>query len=323
MPNYTTADIRNLALFGNGGAGKTTLAEAIMFRAGAIGHLGDIDKTNTLSDFTDEEKHHRHSLFSSILTCDHEGRHISLIDTPGFADFLGQALSVLPAIETAIVVINAAAGIEPITRRMMQRAEQRKLCRMIVVNKIDLDNLDLPALLEQIRESFGSQCLPINLPADHGQAVIDCFFNKEGDSDLGPVADAHTAIVDQVVEVDETLMELYLEQGDVTAEQLHAPFEKALHDGHLVPIFFTAAQPHNNPEQPVGVKDLLDVIIQLAPSPLEGNPRPFIKGEGDDAQQFHAQPDPDQHVLAHLFKIVNDRFGKLAVFRVHQGTITR
>ncbi len=323
MPTYTTADLRNLALFGSGGAGKTTLAEAIMHSAGVIGHLGQVEKGNTLSDFTDEEKRHNHSLFSSILHCEHQGKHINLIDTPGFADFLGQSLSVLPAIETAVIVINAAAGVEPVTRRIMERAGDRNLCRMIVINKIDLENLDLPTLLDQVKESFGSACLPINLPAEGCSKVIDCFFNNEGRSDLGPVADYHTAIIDQVVEVDEDLMAMYLEKGEVTPEQLHDPFEKALREGHLVPICFTAARPHADPEQPIGVRELMEILVNLAPSPLEGNPRPFIRGQGADSEEFHGTPDPDQHVLAHVFKVVNDRFGKLAAFRVHQGSVRK
>ncbi|MEM9414341.1 MAG: elongation factor G [Planctomycetota bacterium] len=319
---YTTENIRNIALVGHAGCGKTTLLETLLARAGMIGQPGPVERGQTVSDFTDEEKEHGHSLYASIVHCDHEDTHINIIDTPGAPDFTGQTVSVFPAVETVAVVIDAHAGIESVTRRMMQRAARRKLCRMIVVNKIDADNTDLAELLENIQTTFGKQCLPINLPANGGKDVIDCFAGTEGDSDLGPVADFHTAIIDQVVEVDEELMELYLEQGEVKPEQLHAPFEKALREGHLVPVCFVAAHPHDAPDQPVGVDALLEVLVKLAPNPLEGNPRPFVRGS-DFEHEIHAEPDPDKHVIAHVFNIRVDPFvGKLAAMRIHQGTIT-
>jgi elongation factor G len=151
---------------------------------------------------------------------------------------------VLPAVETVAVVINAQTGIEAVTQRIMERAGERQQCRMIIVNKIDAENLDLPGLLgSQIQDSFGKECLPINLPAGGGAQVVDCFFNPAGDSDFSSVAATHSALIDQVVEVDEDLMALYLEQGeDLQPEQLHAPFERALREGHLIPICFVSAR---------------------------------------------------------------------------------
>jgi elongation factor G len=189
---------------------------------------------------------------------------------------------------------------------------------MIVVNKIDAPDINLPALLERIQEAFGKECLPINLPAAGGTKVVDCFFNPAGESDFSSVAEAHSAIIDQVVEVDEDLMAVYLEKGEVAPEELHAPFEKALREGHLVPICFTSAK------SGAGVSELLDIFVKLLPNPLEGNPRPFLKGEGERAEEFHAELDPSKHVVAHVFKVTVDPYvGKLGVFKVHQGTITR
>ncbi len=324
MPSYSTADIRNIALVGHAGSGKTSLTEALLFKGGAIHHLGQVEKGNTVSDFMDEEKDHGHSLSAAVVHCDYQARHINLIDTPGYPDFVGQALAALPAVETVVVVINAQAGIEPNTRCMMEWAEHRRLCRMIVINKIDAENIDLAALVAQITEAFGSGCLPLNLPADGGAAVIDVFSKGEGESDFGSIEEAHTAIVDQVVEVDEKLMEKYLEEGEVKPEQLHEPFTKALREGHLVPICFTSARRHDNHEASVGVAELLDVIARLAPSPLEGNPRPFIKGDGGAAEAFHVSPDPAKHSVAHVFSVTIDPFvGKLGMFRIHKGTITK
>lgn len=319
---YTTADIRNLALVGHADSGKTSLVETLLARAGVIGQPGSIERGQTVCDYTEEEHEHRHSLYASVVHMDVQDKHINLIDTPGKPDFTGQAVSVFPAVETVAVVVNAQAGIESVTRRMMQRADRRKLCRMIIVNKIDAENVDLPGLLASLKQNFGNAVLPINLPTDGGKGVIDCFRQADGDSDLGPVADFHTAIVEQVVEVDEALMELYLEQGQVTPEQLHDPFEKALREGHLVPVCFTAGRPHDASADPVGIDELLDLLVKLAPSPLEGNPRPFVRGSDLD-HELHFEPDPGQHVIAHVFAVRVDPFvGKLACFRVHQGTVT-
>jgi len=318
MPKYATDAIRTIALVGHGAAGKTTLAEALLHKSGAIPAPGSVDKGTAVCDFDPLEKEFKHSLASAIVNFGHRDTHIHLIDTPGYPDFLGQSLNALAAVETAVVVVNAQNGIEMVTQRMMQWARDRGLCRMIVINKIDAENVDLPGLLANIQNAFGKECLPINLPAGGGGKVVDCFFNPAGEADFSSVADAHSALVDQVVEVDEKLMALYLEQGEVSPEQLHAPFEQALRDGHLVPVCFVSA--HNG----AGVTELLDIFAKLMPNPAEGNPPPFYKGEGANAVEIRAEPDPKKHVIAHVFKVVIDPFvGKLAAFRVFQGTVRR
>jgi len=318
MAQYLTEHIRTVALVGHGAAGKTTLAEALLARAKAIQVPGNVERGTTVSDFDPLEKSWQHSLRASLLHLDSDGTRIHLIDTPGFPDFIGQAIPALDAVETAAVVVSAQAGIEMITSRMMAWAAQRKLCRLVIVNKIDAENADPEGVLEAIRTTFGKECLPINLPADGGKRVVDCFFNPAGESDFSSVADAHGALVDQVVEVDEALMSLYLEQGEIAAEQLHAPFEQALRDGHLVPVCFVSARTG------AGVGELLDVLVKLAPNPAEGNPPLFVKGEGEKAEEFRSVPDLKKHVLAHVFKVVIDPFiGKLGIFRVHQGTVSK
>ena len=318
MPKYDIDALRTITLVGHGAAGKTTLVEALLHKAGAIAAPGSVEKGTTVCDFDALEKEFKHSLGSAIVNFEHRDTHIHLIDTPGYPDFLGQSLNALAAAETAAVVINAQNGIEMITRRMMQLAAQRKLCRMLIVNKIDAENVDLPDLLGQIQSAFGKECLPINLPADGGRKVVDCFFNPAGEADFSSVEEAHRALVEQVVEVDEKLMETYLDQGEISPEQLHAPFEQALRDGHLVPVCFVSAR------NGAGVAELLDVFVRLMPNPAEGNPPPFYKGEGANAVEIRAEPDPKKHVIAHVFKVVIDPFvGKLAAFRVFQGTVRR
>ena len=215
MANYATANIRTVALVGQGGAGKTTLAEALLVKSGMIKEAGAVERGTTVADFDPLEKSWQHSLRASILHVDTQDTRIHLIDTPGFPDFIGQAIGALDAVETAAVVVSAQSGLEMIASRMMDWAGKRRLCRLVIVNKIDAENVDLPKVLAAIQAAFGKECLPINLPSAGGSKVVDCFFNPDGESDFSSVAAAHRALVDQVVEVDEDLMSLYLEQGEV------------------------------------------------------------------------------------------------------------
>jgi elongation factor G len=316
MPKFSPQAIRTLALVGHGASGKTTLAEALLHKAGAINAMGSVEKGSTVCDSDPLEKTYQHSLNAAVAHCAWQDTRIHLVDTPGLPDFAGRAIAALPAVETAAIVINAQNGIEMMTTRMMQWAERRKLCRMIVVNRIDAENVDIPAILARIQAAFGKECLPINLPADGGKRVVDCFFNPAGEADFSSVAEAHQALIDQVVEVDETLMAKYLEQGEVRPAELHAPFEQALREGHLIPVCFTSAR------NGAGISELLDIVVRLLPNPTEGNPPLFLKGEGAAATRVDAVPDPARHVLAHVFKVLIDPFvGRVGVFRVHQGTI--
>lgn len=322
MALRSPADIRNIALVGQSGAGKTLLAERLLFSTGTIDRMGSIEDGTTFSDWSDEEKHHKHSLRTSMLHFDHEGHMVNMIDTPGLADFSGMAISVFPAVETVCVVISAHDGIAPMTRRMMNIAKQRNLPRMIIINKIDDDGADLEALTNQIKEEFGSECLPINLPTPDRGACISVFDDEgEGDTLFSSEEEAHQAIIEQIVEVQDDLMDKYLEDGDehnITKQQLHDVFEQALREAHLVPIAYCSAK------SGAGIPQLLHLIASTLPNPLEGNPRPFLKRdeEGGDEHEFHAEPDPSKPVLAHVFKCTTDPFvGKLGVFRVHQGTL--
>ena len=317
MP-YTTADIRNLALVGQAGAGKTLLAEALLAQSGAIRAKGSLERGTTVCDSDPQEKSLGHSLDAAICGFETDNRRVNMIDTPGYPDFLGRSLVALEAVETAVIVVSAVNGVEPMTLRMMDFAKARGLCRLIVVNKIDSREARTQEVLQEIRDTFGRNCLPLNLPAEGGNAVVDCFFQPHGKAtDFSSVEEAHTEIIDQVVEVDEDLMAVYLEQGEeLSPEQLHDPFEQALREDHLVPICFCSA------ETGAGIPELLNVFLRLMPNPTEGNPPPFLKGEGSAAKRVEVVPDPDQHVIAHVFKVTIDPFvGKLGIFRVHQGSV--
>ena len=320
MNRTATADLRSVVLVGHGAAGKTTLAEALLAAAGTITTRGSVERGNTVCDFDPLEKTFGHSLSSAVASLVWQGKQVQLIDTPGYPDFAGQAIAALAGADTALVVINAQAGVELSTERMMRRAAERGLCRMIVINKIDADNVDLPGLIADIRMRFGNACQLLDLPAHDRHDVVELLGHDSGEADFESVVAAHRALIDTIVEEDETLLARYLEEGtDPSLEELHAPFEKAMREGHLIPIMFASARTG------AGIRELLDLLAQFAPSPAEGNPPPFWRAtSGAEGAAFQAVPDPERHVLAHVFKVVVDPYvGKLGVFRVHQGLLRR
>ena len=315
--------IRTLALVGQAGSGKTTLAEALLATAGAIPAPGSVERGSTVCDYTPLEKQLQHSLKLAVASFDVKGNdgatRVHLLDTPGYPDFLGHSLPALAAVETAAIVINAQNGLEMMTGRFLQWAAKRGLDRLIIVNKIDAENVELEGLLERIQQAFGKECLPLNLPAAKAAKVSDCFFAPSGEADFSSVEEAHRRLIDQVVEVDEKLMETYLEKGEVTPEELHEPLERALREGHLIPVVFTSAKTG------AGVAELLEVIVKLLPNPTEGNAPAYYSTPtgGGQPTELQALPDPGRHALAHVFKIEIDPYiGRVAVCRVHQGRLT-
>jgi elongation factor G len=253
-----------------------------------------------------------------VLHADHLGKRINLIDSPGSPDLMGHAYAAMPAVETVAVVVNAQNGIEVATRRLMDAAKERNLPRAIIINKIDLATPEqLESLVSSLRETFGNECLPINLPSGKAKAVTECLLSASGESDFDTVRRCHAAILDQIVEMDENLMEKYLGGEEPDYKALHEPFERAMDEAHVVPICFTDAK--NN----IGVAELLDAIAKHFPSPEEGNLRPLMTGEGDAERPLQYWEDPTKPLLAHVFKVTADPFvGKLAIFRVHQGKCT-
>jgi len=315
---YTTSGIRNIALVGQAGAGKTSLLETLLLQANAIRTRGSLARGTTVSDFDPQEKRLQHSLDTTVAGFEHQGVRVNVIDTPGYADFLGKTLAVLEAVEAVAIVVSAAGAVDSLTLRLLEFARERELCRLIVINKIDAREARCAETLARLRELIGPEVLPLNLPCGGGDAVVDCFFQPRGRAtDFSSVAAAHTQIIDQVVELDEALMALYLEQGEeLSPEQLHNPFEQALREGHLIPVCFTSADAGS------GVAELLAVIERLMPNPTEGNPPPFLRGSGAAAARVAVAPDAALHVIAHVFKVSIDPYvGKLGVLRVHQGTL--
>lgn len=320
MSNYSTENLRTLALVGHGSCGKTSLIEAMLYRSGMIPELGSVERGNTMCDNDALEKEVGHSIRLAVAHVDTAMAdltpvRIHILDTPGYPDYLGQDLSALDAVKSVCAVIDPTRGTELLTRRMMEAAKERELCRMIVINKFDLPDADLEKCLEELRETWGPGVLPINLPTRNRTHVIDCFDREDGDSDIMTVEDVHRAFIERVVEEDDEMLERYLEEGHVDPRLLHPLVTKALREGHVIPVCFTSAK------NLIGIRDFMKVIIRHLPHPGEANEALFQKKDGSP---FRTYPDKNLPVIAQVFKIVNDPFiGKIGVFRVHQGTIRR
>jgi len=323
MANYRVEDIHNVALVGHEVAGKTSLADAILYKAKAVERRGCPEDGTSVSDFDDEEKKHKYSIDTSILHLDYQGRRINVLDTPGKPDFVGAALGALNAVETAIIVISAPAGVQVNTRRMFNEAGKRGLARMLVINRLDGDNIHFPELLQNIRETFGKNCVLFNAPLNPGHdfSGVVSVFSTDSTPPGCPidVHAEHALLVDAIVEADEALMEKFLEQGNVGPEELAAALPIALAAGTLVPIFCTATKR----DKDIGVAEVLDAIYNYAPSPVKGVKVKGIKGSGDAAEEIVIEPKEDGEFSALVFKTLSDKFvGHMSFFRVFSGTIT-
>jgi len=304
---------RNIALVGHGGSGKTSLAEALLFKAGVTNRLGSVSDTTSILDYSDEEKEKQSSLDSALCYLTHKGMHVNIVDTPGTPAFCGSAIAALAAVECAVVVVSASAGVQVNTRKMIERARDYGVGVWIVVSHIDASNVDLPALVAQIQEIFGRQCTPLNLPTSGGKGVIDCFSNQSGDADFSDVAAAHTEIIEAVVGADDELMEKYL-GGELSDEEAQSAAAKAVAEGELVPILFVESRGD------VGIAEFLDALAIFCPSPTTGKKRTLAAGETETP----VEPTQDGPFVGQVFKITTDPKShiKYLAVRIHSGKLT-
>jgi len=308
-----TNNIRNIVLLGHAGSGKTSLAESILHKTGASNRLGSVDEKTSVCDYYDEEKEHQHSISSAVVHADHNGKLLNIIDTPGYPDFIGPAITAMPAAETAVIVISAAAGIETNTRKLFNLAADANMPRLIVVNKIDAENIDLSALLKNIQESFGFQCRCANLPAADKASVIDCIENDAGESPLMDVGQAHTELIESVIEADDELMESYLGGEEISTDKIASVFVEALKAGTLVPVVFT------NARKEVGVTELLDIITKYTPAPDQAAPAHIKAGE----TVTELKADPAGPLAGLVFRTTFDPRSnmKYSTIRIFSGTM--
>jgi len=320
MSPYTSSDIRNVTFVGHGGCGKTTLCDQILFKAGAVSRAGSVEEKNSIFDFEDEEKERQISIYTALAFCTHQGREINLIDAPGYLDFVGAATGALRAADTAILVISAPNGIELNTRRMWTAARALGMPVVIVITKMDAENiLDYAGLLERLRETFSPQCLPVNLPIGTGsafQGVIDLVALPAEVPSGVPVdaRDAHRTLIERVVESDEALMERYLNEETLAPEEVSAALRKLFGQGAIVPIL------HCSGRTGAGVKELMDFITTYVPSPLEA--KRFVARDAKSGEEVALTGDPQAPFVAQVWKSVTDPFvGKMTFFRIFQGEI--
>jgi elongation factor G len=324
MANYKVDDIRNVALVGHGAAGKTSLADAMLFKAKAVDRRGSVDDGTSVADYDEEEKARHFSIDTALLNLAHQGKHVHLLDTPGYPDFVGAALNALPVVETAVVVISAPNGIQVNTRRLFNDAGKRGLARMLVINKLDAENIHFPELLKTIQDSFGKGCVLFNAPAGvghdfHGVVSVLSPPDKVPADCPVDVQAVRSQLVDAIVEADEALMEKYLMEGTVTPDELKAALPKALAAGTVIPIFCTSAKK----DKDLGIAELLDGIAAFALSPVQGKRRTAVKGSGENATEMTLEPSESAEFVGQVFKTINDKFvGILSFFRVFSGKIT-
>ncbi|HUE16072.1 MAG TPA: elongation factor G [Planctomycetaceae bacterium] len=319
MAKHPVGDIRNVAFVGHGAVGKTTLSDLMLFKAGAVSRAGSVDDGSSVLDSDDEAKHHKHSITSTLVHFTHGGKYINVLDTPGYPDFIGQAIVALRAVETAVVTLSAAAGIEVNTRRMFNLAGAAGLGRMIAVSKCDLENINFDRLMESIRETFGNACVPMNLPVGLGPKFSGVVSTLEVPSSVPPdtaadPAEWNQAVMDAIVESNESLMERYLNGEQLPPEEVAAGLSKAVAGGTLIPIFFVSAK------LGVGIPELMDALARFALSPLE-LPRKAKNAAGEEVTIVSA---PDGPLVAQVFKTRIDSFvAKMSFLRVFSGTLKK
>ncbi len=315
---YHITDIRNLALAGHGASGKTSLADALLFAAGATNRKGSVDDGTSVLDVDEEEKRRHFTIDCHLGHLAWGGKQVHLIDTPGYPDFIGSALSALAAVENVVVAVSGPSGIEVNTRRLFLEAGRLGLGRFVVVTKMDAENVDFRADLAAIRESFGTQCVPFNVPVGQGPSfsgVVDVIQSHEQDPAECPLAptEAYRMVVEQIVELDEELMMRYLEGESIEPDVLRKAAHDAIAQGKLVPVLCVCTR------KDLGLRELLDLVATCGLSPDDIHRFGTRSAEGDGPEE-EIQPAEDGTLVAQVFKTINDQFmGKLSYLRILSG----
>jgi elongation factor G len=316
---YHIADIRNIALAGHGASGKTTLADALLYAAGATDRRGSVDDGTSLSDVDDEERRRHFTIDCHLLHLEWAGKQIHLIDSPGYPDFIGNALSALAAVENVLISVSAPSGIEVNTRRVYNEAAKLRIGRIIALTRMDAENVDYRKVLGQLREVFGVHCVPFFIPIGQGPSfsgVLDVLSPVENVPEGCPMdpGEAYQMLVEQIVETDDDLMSRYLEGETVPAEELRAAANSAIAHGHLVPVVCVSAR------KDIGVKELLNTLSDCTLNPADIHRHGHHTNQDDDVE---LDPHEDGELIAQVFKTSNDLFmGKLNYLRIHSGKLT-
>ncbi len=328
MKQYALEHIRNVAFAGHGGSGKTTLAEHLLYLTGAIDRVGTVEAGNTVSDFDPEEVRRKISLNTTLLPMEWANHKINLLDVPGYPDFIGELYSALQVADAVVLVAPAQAELEVGFENAWELCEERKLPRIIFVNKMERDGADYAGLLQTLRKTYGNRVVPLQIPIGTETAfrgVVDVLHQKAylgKDRDLTAsevpaelqqeVQQAREMLMEAAAETDDALLEEYLEGVPLSDEELVHGFHEGLRTGQIVPVLCGSAV------QGVGLLPLLQAIIELAPSPAEVPP--VVAEDQRNGEPVEIKPDPNAPLTAFVFKTTADPFvGKLTYFRVCSG----
>lgn len=311
MSKVQTQDIRNFVLVGHGASGKTTLADALLYKAKAVARLGSIDEGTSVFDFEPEEKERKNSVDLSCASVETQGKLLNILDAPGYSDFVGEAICGLNAVETAVVCVNAAAGVMVNTRKMWDLAKKIGCGRVVAINKLDQDNVKYAALVASIREIFGKECVPVLLPQGEGPSFkgVVSLLEKEAPAEYQALANEAK---EKLMEVDDELMMKYLDGKPVSPEELAKALPKAIATGRVVPILVTSAK------KDIGVAETLEFIARFFPSPLDAPTKTAV----DPEKKSEIAREPGGALAAQVFKSLADPFvQRLAYIRVYAGTL--
>ena len=309
--------IRNVILCGHGSSGKTTLADSFLTITNTVNGAPSVEDGSSICDFDPEEKAHKYSIESAAIHFEHGGKSFNMLDTPGYPDFIGQVIGPMQAVDTALIVVNASSGIEVNTRRVFDEAGKAGLGRMIVLNKLDSDNLEFQNIVDGIREMWGNQCVLLNVPVGIGadfKGVVSTL--KVPDDTTGAILDPNEIsepLIESIIEVDDAVMERYFEGTPPTDKELSSLIVQAVRAGTLIPIVCCSAKAK------LGLTELLDAVAMCGLSPVDLT-RHATSGE----EEVEIQPDPNGPLIARVFRTRIDPFvQKLNFIRVFSGTLKR
>ena len=318
MPKIDAGNLRNVALLSHSGAGKTSLCETLLFNAKAVTRIGRVEDGNTVSDYEPEEVKRGGSIQTTLISCNLDQYKVNFLDTPGYDDFFGEVVSALRVVESATILLPAPSGVDVGTERSWNLCGELGVPRVLLINKMDRENASFSRTVADIQGSFGSQCVPFQLPLGDAQDFKGLVSVVHPPAEIpAEVADefesARERFIEAVAESDDELADRYLEGEELTDAEIMSGARAAILAGNLVPILVSSAT------QNIGVEEYLEFVSKFLPSPEEGI-RPEMSKSGGDAVDFDV--DPSGPLAAFVFKTTADPFvGKLSLFRVYRGTI--